>query len=307
MTRHARIREPLPVLRFEERQPGIPGFSIEESKPASSSAHHKHEDFSILFFNCEGCTHEMEGRKIDVRPGQIYFIPPYLAHYATCPPGAPTTFIYFKSDFLHLFPAIELQDLDLVSLERYPELAPFVLQHDLIYELHGKDREDAAQKCKTMLREYSDPRIGSETLIRCNLKLLILQVVRLYEPLLRGLVHHNRQILLKNESVSKVLSYIGSHLHHKISLEEAARSAALSPNYLSHLIKRETGRTFTQLVTQRRLARAEELLRFTSLRMKEIAEQLGYSDESYFSRQFRTHEGISPREFREEFAAHNSP
>ena len=69
-------------------------------------------------------------------------------------------------------------------------------------------------------------------------------------------------------------------------------------NYLAHLLKKETGKTFTDLVTERRMEKAQELLAHTTLRIAEVAEAVGFEDEAYFARRFRQCLKIAPREYR---------
>jgi AraC-like DNA-binding protein len=88
-----------------------------------------------------------------------------------------------------------------------------------------------------------------------------------------------------------------------MSLADAAAAADLSPNYLAHLIKKETGRTFTDLVTERRMERAQELLAHTSLRIGEVAAAAGFEDEAYFARRFRQCFRLAPRDYRLKAAA----
>ena len=82
------------------------------------------------------------------------------------------------------------------------------------------------------------------------------------------------------------------------SLEDVAASVGVSPFYVSKLFKEEMGETFINYVTDRRLDRTKKLLSETDLSIKEIAGQTGYSDQNYFSRQFKNKFGISPTDFR---------
>ena len=79
---------------------------------------------------------------------------------------------------------------------------------------------------------------------------------------------------------------------------DAAAAADLSPNYLAHLIKKETGKTFVDLVTERRMEKACELLTHTTLRINEVAQAVGFEDEAYFARRFRQRYATAPRQFR---------
>jgi AraC-like DNA-binding protein len=95
-----------------------------------------------------------------------------------------------------------------------------------------------------------------------------------------------------------VTRYIRDNLASELSLTSAAEAAMLSPTYLANLLKRETGQTFTALVTARRMARAKELLLTTTLPIGDVATRCGYEDEAYFSRRFRQSAGCTARAFR---------
>ena len=95
-----------------------------------------------------------------------------------------------------------------------------------------------------------------------------------------------------------MLRYLRDELAGEPTLADAAEAASLSPNYLAHLVKKETGKTFTELLTERRLALAQELLLATGERIGEIARRCGFADEAYFARRFRQWHGLSPRAWR---------
>lgn len=70
------------------------------------------------------------------------------------------------------------------------------------------------------------------------------------------------------------------------------------PAYFSALFKRVTGLPPRAYLTQYRLDRVRELLLSTDLPIARIAQQAGFSDQSYLSRVFREGEGSSPTEYR---------
>ncbi|PWW07188.1 AraC-like protein [Paenibacillus cellulosilyticus] len=83
------------------------------------------------------------------------------------------------------------------------------------------------------------------------------------------------------------------------SLGLLAESLEITPNYLSALFTSETGITFTQHLTRIRMEHAKRLLGETKLKIYQICKEVGYSDQAYFSRLFKSLEGISPFEYRE--------
>lgn len=83
-------------------------------------------------------------------------------------------------------------------------------------------------------------------------------------------------------------------------LTELAGQLGCDVYWLSRLIKRRTGRNFTQLMQEKRLAQAEYLLESTDLPVAEISAGVGYDNTSYFYRLFESKYGLSPAKWRAE-------
>ena len=105
-------------------------------------------------------------------------------------------------------------------------------------------------------------------------------------------------------ALARVLRHVRANLTREdLTLAATAEAAFLSPNYLAHLVRKETGSTFTDLVTERRIALAQSLLAHTSRRIADIARSVGFRDEGYFARRFRARVGVSPKAYRDANAA----
>lgn len=85
----------------------------------------------------------------------------------------------------------------------------------------------------------------------------------------------------------------------QLSLAGVSARLGISPNYLSTLIKKTRKDNFISLLTERRMKAAYDMLVMTSLRVLEIAEKCGYSDQHYFSYCFKKYYGMSPNKLRE--------
>lgn len=99
--------------------------------------------------------------------------------------------------------------------------------------------------------------------------------------------------------VREALHYLDEHLHESVSLREVAELLHINASYFSVLFKEETGLTYSEYVTRRRIMRAKELLVSTRLSVAEIAEQVGYQTAKYFVKVFRVSENISPGQYRQ--------
>jgi len=154
-----------------------------------------------------------------------------------------------------------------------------------------------------MAAENSRRRFCSLEIIRAHLLLLIGAVCQRYEVDLLRFAASQAQRTSRRDALSRVIRYVRDNLAQRLSLTDAAAAADLSPNYLAHLLKKETGKTFTDIVTGRRMEKARELLAHTSLRIVEIAGAVGFEDEAYFARRFRQCFHVAPRDYRRKAAA----
>ena len=98
-------------------------------------------------------------------------------------------------------------------------------------------------------------------------------------------------------AVWKVLRYVESH-YKAGSLSEIAEELHYDVCWLSREIKRKTGKTYTRIVQDKRLAQAAFLLKNTDRNVSDISVAVGYENVSYFHRIFFENFGKSPREYR---------
>ena len=102
----------------------------------------------------------------------------------------------------------------------------------------------------------------------------------------------------ENEDLVKLYRYIEENFKNA-SLAEAAELLSKNIWYLSREIRRKTGKTFTEIVQEKRLAQAVFLLKNTMLPVSEIAISVGYENISYFHRIFQEAYGKSPKHYRD--------
>ncbi|MDR1719432.1 MAG: helix-turn-helix transcriptional regulator [Dysgonamonadaceae bacterium] len=91
---------------------------------------------------------------------------------------------------------------------------------------------------------------------------------------------------------------LAKYIEKERSMEFYARSLNITPNHLNKSVKSVTGRTAVTLLNEIRIREAKMRLKYTNLTINEIAFQLGFDDQSYFSRFFKKAAGCSPMEYR---------
>lgn len=105
--------------------------------------------------------------------------------------------------------------------------------------------------------------------------------------------------------LTPVLEEIETHYACNRTLADLGRELGVSQAHLSQLIRRHTGRTYSELVQEKRMARAKELLAYTEIAVMDIAIEVGYSDQFYFSKLFKRLWGMSPNAWRKQVRSGN--
>ncbi len=126
---------------------------------------------------------------------------------------------------------------------------------------------------------------------------LCLWVVKVLEKLIEG-IYETRHT--KNyQQIKKALDFIGTHYNEPLSVEQIAKEVYLSPSRLSHVIKSELGITLGNYISKVRVEKAKALLKDRELPISHIALEVGFPDQSYFTKVFKKVEKCTPKDFRQ--------
>ncbi|HKV33092.1 MAG TPA: AraC family transcriptional regulator [Pyrinomonadaceae bacterium] len=102
--------------------------------------------------------------------------------------------------------------------------------------------------------------------------------------------------------VEQVIAEIETDFAHAWETAQLAELVNLSASRFRHLFKEETGRTINEYLRERRLERAEFLLRTTFLTIKEVLSEAGVSSMSHFVTYFKKRYGMTPTAYRKHLA-----
>ena len=101
-----------------------------------------------------------------------------------------------------------------------------------------------------------------------------------------------------DSQLSRIFDYISRHYMEKITIEQLARYACISPNYLGELFKKTTGLGVSDYIIRHRLEKARAALEDSDVPIGELALNLGFYDSSHFIRNFQLHTDLTPKEYR---------
>lgn len=104
---------------------------------------------------------------------------------------------------------------------------------------------------------------------------------------------------IHDQLVHAIKCYITEHLSGDLSITNLSAQFGYNQSYISRIFKQVTKQALSQFIKLERLARAKELLRCTTLPIREIAEQTGFGTVQYFTMTFRKEIGITPKVYRQ--------
>jgi AraC-like DNA-binding protein/mannose-6-phosphate isomerase-like protein (cupin superfamily) len=98
--------------------------------------------------------------------------------------------------------------------------------------------------------------------------------------------------------VNQAIRYMQQNLHRSLPIAELSQFCCASRHHLAHVFKENMGVSPLQYALQMRMEKAKRLLADQALSVYEVAGQMGFADQFYFSRQFKKVTGLSPKAYR---------
>jgi len=289
----------IPTYDMQQRSDRDDFYIRDKSARPALTTPHRHEYFQIQI-NLGGDTVQHIAGAVRPFPrNTLAFILPHRLHVIPHPEDGNFMLINFSQDFLLQHLHCDPLDLEDVPMEQVPELAPFRFQEYLDF-IFDDDQFARLQGLLQTMRDLDRTRqLGTGMLLRGCLLQLIGHVCDLYQDQLIALSAGKAHKRGRRDALGRVMDYIRQQIDNPaISLKDAAAAAFLSPNYLTHLLRKETGSSFSELVLERRMRLARSHLSNSTQPISHIAQACGFADEAYFSRRFRQVNGMPPGQFR---------
>ncbi len=250
---------------------------------------HRHDYVEVVYM-CAGETrHIVNGTEITLHQGELLFLGQSVTHeiYRAEKKDIAINFIVLPDFFTEVLPAIGEQETPLRRFlvdclcgktsgtgYLYFQVSQRPMVQNLVENLLWMMITDVPNKRK---------------MSQMTMALLFMILIGDTEALVTG----NRQ----EETILKVLHYVELH-YRDGSLAEIAEMLHYDIPWLSRRIKEQTGKTYTQLIQEKRLAQAAFLLKNTDANVADIALAVGYENISYFHRIFFNVFGMSPKHYR---------
>ena len=124
-------------------------------------------------------------------------------------------------------------------------------------------------------------------------------ILNLFKILVKYIMSQQMISRKGNMILSSIVHYIEENFNKQISLTDVAQLVGKSNSYISHLFKKNFDKSFSQIVIEMKLNKADDYFRIMpDISISEVAYKLGYEDPLYFSRIYKKYRNMSPKEFK---------
>lgn len=124
-------------------------------------------------------------------------------------------------------------------------------------------------------------------------------IIRILQTKAREQLLESTENYLSDHRIAFAISYIKKHLTEKISIDKLTDKTCMSKSHFFKVFKNTLGISPIDYITSERIKLSKELIKNSNYQISEIAYKTGFNNPSYFNKQFKKHEHITPREFKE--------
>jgi len=266
------LREDFEVFRFQ----GNNGVQI---------APHFHDFYECSLLLSGKLSYQIEGVSFAEEPGDLLLIGPNHVHRPL--------FIHGTEPYERIVFWLSRPFVEALSGEGSDLAACFFGDRSGAIRLTGVVRAQITRLLSELLQASCGEPFGRDVLCRSIAGSLLVYLNRLAREESGAL---QRAPLRVSAPVKRVLDYLDEHLSESVTLDTLSRTVYLSKYYLERKFKQETGESIYQMLQQKRMILARNLMR-KGLSLTEVAQRCGYVEYSGFYKAFLSEYGVSPHAY----------
>ena len=249
--------------------------------------YHYHDFNKLIIFISGNVVYNIEGKAYELQPWDILLVPSGQVHKPLIEPITEYERIVFW---------INNSFLEQHSSENGKLLSCFsIAQNDMMHVIRPQlTTLDSLKTLLLLLEKEIKGRDFASTIMANSLFVqMIISINRLF-------IKKDAQIkkieVQYDESILKILQYINSNIEKELTIEFLSAKFFINKFYLMHKFKACTGYTLHNYINNKRLIKANELIK-NGISMSEAAQQCGFNDYSSFVRAFKRQFGLSPKNY----------
>jgi len=242
--------------------------------------------FNTIFLFTHGeCNLQIGLQSYVLKPNDLVVIPEHVVYHFSCMMEDCGYCIHFKTEYL----------LPFLKISRIEDILPFTSDAKYVLTLTSDQAKSIEVLFEEIYQEYDLPSKEKDNIIRCYIEILLLKCQEYFQGNLQVVHPHiNRSFALTRQF--KIL--VEKNFINMRRVDEYANLMHISSKHLEKTVRETLGITPKKFISNIVLAEAKILLKQTEKTISEIAHDLKFEDQSYFSRFFKKHTLITPQEYR---------
>jgi AraC family transcriptional regulator, transcriptional activator of pobA len=263
------------------------------SSDGQNTVQKNRHDYFEIFVLCSGATtFYVQDRLLPMNQGDLAIIGSTLYHSAGCPPNSRMTIgtLYFDPDWIRSDGSANSAQYLMPFLQQdsgFPHVLPAKTGvpkqvFDLMRRIHG---------------ELPGSSMRGRLAIKTYLKMILMLLVNQYSSY-AGTVEIFRRQQCALDSLHNFFEFLRKHIGEALQVQDAARLCGLTESDFMYFFREVSGRSFRSYLNHCRVERAQVLLAGTNRPISEIAQEMGFCDQSYFGAVFHRIRGVTPAAYR---------
>ncbi len=246
-----------------------------------------HDFWEFTYCKSGNITYRLSDKNVKISAGEILFLEPKIQHSINEDEKSPAEL--FILCFKTSSPILD-------TLSGYQKSIT-KLDHSLITNIMEEAINTFDLSIFSKLTPLSNPRLGGEQYIKCLLEILLINILREQSE------GPSPYLFFKQEDNEKqvceqVLSFLKQNTDKKLSIDNICDKVHYSRSYISHLFKKNYGKSIIDCFNELKIKKAKELLLNNQLTIAKISDMLDFTDLHYFNYLFKKYTKMTPSEYR---------
>lgn len=253
---------------------------------------HKHDYIEINYVYHGMLKQKVDGKPIVLQKGELLFLNQHIEHeIEACEKEDIIINFIIRADFFD-FIFSYLTSENIVSDFLINSLYNNTQNGQFLY-FKAAEVSNIQELLHKIIIEIMQPSLLSDSTVKLYMGLFIIELIKHSDK-----IEQKEESSLQHYAIIESLRYIDEHFQNA-SLYELANQLHQPHYWVSKNIKKATNYTFKELLQEKRLSKAKELLESTDMPIASVVDQVGYDNISYFYRIFKRKYGQTPKEFRD--------
>ncbi|SDE12236.1 AraC-type DNA-binding protein [Dyadobacter soli] len=250
---------------------------------------HQHTFFELVYVISGSGFQRINQNKFEYQPGDVFLIAPHDSHCFDIKESTSFFFLRFNDIYLKTNGIIRdnIQRLEYILMNANHRPGPIIKNET--------DKPFVRATVEAMIREQVNRDVCWDKINLQLVNTLIAFVARNIEKYLPEELNDD-----KEEKAFDILQYIQANIYspNLIKAENVGKEFGISQAYLGRYFKKHTGKTMQDYIASYKTKLIENRLLHSTMRISEIVDELGFSDESHLNKFFKKNNGVTPSEFR---------